>query len=328
MACGFFASGGYRGSIRAPRGRSDPTMLPDLLEPSAAILGGGILVAGGWDLARREVPGPLWLGLAAVAVALGYLGLPPGSPATAWILWTLVAGVAVEHLVDWEGPIGARWARAPLVLDLAIYIGSVSVVLGLLAIYGWGSPEVPVAAVAVLGVVVLARLLFEARILGGGADAKALIVIGLLVPFFPTTWLPIDPRALAPLSAIPFAITALTNAALGAIAVPVGLAVWNAVRGEWAGTRSFATYTLAVRHLPDRFVWAEEVPDGARYDPDGAESAAEDRAMREQLRRELEARGVARVRVSPQIPMVALLALGVLLGLAAGNLLFDLAAAL
>lgn len=303
-------------------------MLSDLLELSAAILGGGILVAGGWDLARREVPGPLWLGLGAVAVVLGYLGLPSGSPATAWILWTLVAGVAIEHLVDWEGPIGARWAGAPLVIDLAIYVGSVAVVVGFVAAYGWGSPEVPVAAVAVLGVVVLARLLFETRIFGGGADAKALIVVGLLVPFFPTTWIPIDARALAPLSAIPFAITALTNAALGAIAVPLGLALWNAARGEWAGTRSFATYTLAVRDLPERFVWAEELPDGAAYDPDGAETAAEDRAMREELRRDLAARGIARVRVRPQIPMVALLALGVFLGLAAGNLLFDLAAAL
>ena len=110
------------------------------------------------------------------------------------------------------------------------------------------------------------------------------------------------------------------NGAVAAVAIPLALFARNARHGDWNGARTFTGYPLAVDQLPERFVW---VTDPTFHRDDDVETADDDRRLRERIRDELKAKGVAAVWVTPQIPFVVLLAVGVVLGVVFGNLLAD-----
>ena len=119
------------------------------------------------------------------------------------------------------------------------------------------------------------------------------------------------------------------NAALFSVGVPIGLAVRNAMHGEFHGLRGFTGYALPVDELPRRYVWVRDPTFGdARREEAEIETSADDRRRRSEIARELSARGVRRVWVTPQLPFLVLMALGAVAALLAGNLVVDLIAVL
>jgi prepilin signal peptidase PulO-like enzyme (type II secretory pathway) len=192
---------------------------------------------------------------------------------------------------------------------------------------GLGSSGVPPVAVALLATVVVARVLFEVGVLYGGADAKALIVAGVLVPLYAATWVGLPPHAALVTSILPFAINLLMDAAMLSAAIPLGVAIRNARRGEFSFRSGFTTYTIPVRDLPHRFAWVRDPAYPIDRDAENAiETSAQDRQWRTKVAGELEARGILRVRVGPQIPFIVLLFGGALGALALGNWIIDLLA--
>jgi preflagellin peptidase FlaK len=172
---------------------------------------------------------------------------------------------------------------------------------------------------------VFARVLFEAGVLYGGADAKALMIAGLLVPLFPMPFLVADSSPLALPAFVPFPIDLLMNAALLSIAVPIAVAVRNLVRGDFRFGRGFTGFYLPVRELPDRFVWVRDpsVPSLAERE-EAVETSEQDQELRREIARELSDRGLSRVWVTPQLPFLVLMGLGAVTALLAGNLVVDL----
>ncbi len=187
----------------------------------------------------------------------------------------------------------------------------------------------PVTVLAALATVILARALFETGVLYGGADAKALLVTGVLVPLFAVPLL-VHPSVVAPLlTVLPFSVNLLTDAALLSVVLPVAIAARNAARGEFTFGRGFTSYTIPVAELPDRFVWVRDAALGEdSLADDDADTSEDDRRVRTEIARRLQARGVERVWVTPQLPFLVLLAVGGLAAFLAGNLLLDLFAAL
>lgn len=315
--------GGPVGRVTGGRATVPDSLLLDL---SAGVLIAGLGIAAVLDLRAREVPDHLWVGLAIVGSVLGALGIAPEG----WIpllLWLLASGFVLEHLVPWDAAFGGT-ARADWV-ELVAYI----VVLGIVGIsvvrIGLGSSEVPVGVVAVVVSVLFARALFEAGVLFGGADAKAVMVAGLMVPLFPTSVLAI-PAAVQPVtSVLPFAVDLLVDAALLSVAAPLALAVLNASRGEFHLRGGFTTCTIRVADLPKRWVWVRDPSFPVdRAEEEAIETSAEDRRWRERTAVELSKRGVQRVRVGPQLPFVVFLFLGAIFAVVAGNLVLDLLVAL
>lgn len=281
----------------------------------------GFLAAAVADLRNREVSDRLWQGMGIVGLVAGAVALAPGG----WlplVLWLLVGGLTLEHMVGWDLWFGPRWEANADRVELAAYV-SVGAVVSVVAVYdGVGPTTVPWAVVALFAVVVFARILFELGVLYGGADAKALMIAGLLVPVLPVPLLYAAPGATT-IDLLPFPIALLTNAALFSMVVPVALAVRNLRAGEFSFPQGLMTYSLAVRELPRRFVWVKD-PAVAGEARDDAETSAEDTRHRVAVARDLEARGIERVRVTPQVPFLAVMAAGAVTAVLAGNLLLDL----
>ena len=293
----------------------------------AVVLAGGFAYAARADLRSREVSDALWQILGAIAIVLGALAVAPGG-ALPLLLWIVVGAFALEHLLPWDDALGERHAAMVPAIELAIYAVVIALVSGSVYRWGIGPSAVPLEVIAAVVTVVLARVLFEAGVLYGGADAKALIVAGVLVPIFavPLLWAPASTSAV--LAFLPFSVALLTNAAVLSVAIPIAIAVRNVARGEFSFPRGFTGFTVSVEELPHRFVWVRDSALGEDTLAEDAETSADDTRRRTEIATRLRDRGVRRVWVTPQLPFLVLMAAGAFAALLAGNLLLDLFAAL
>ncbi|MCI4340525.1 MAG: hypothetical protein L3J73_04590 [Thermoplasmata archaeon] len=293
------------------------------------VLWAGFGYAAWTDWRLREVEDHVWLVLAAAGLVLGLIRAWPASGASDTTvrevgLWILVGGLAIEHLVPWDERIGKFQEWLPGVLELIAYVAIGAVLVGVAWTYGTTTGTV--AAIAGYAGIVLARALFEVRLLYGGADAKALIAASVLLPLWTTPWVVLPTSATSVLVVYPFALTLLMDGAVFAAAIPVALALRNLRAHEFEFPRGFTGYRLDVAELPDRFVWVRDPTFDSSADE--AETSDDDRRVRERQRDELIAQGVTRVWVTPQLPFIILLAIGAVAAVVVGNIVFDLAALL
>jgi preflagellin peptidase FlaK len=296
-----------------------------LLGVQIALLVGGLGYAALSDLRTREVTDRLWQVLGVVGWGLGAVWLAPGGILSV-ALWLLVGGLTIQHMFPWDNALGKRLDRFADLIEGVAYLLVILVVLVASVHWGIGTSGVPLAVIALLATMLFARGLFELGVLYGGADAKALMVAGLLLPLLPTPLLPQTAPVALLLTVLPFPVNLLVDAAVLSLAVPVAIAVRNVARREFEFPRGFTGYMIPVKELPDRFVWLKDPL--LAEEEDAAETSEEDREIRVRAAHDLEAKGVERVWVTPQIPFVVLLALGAVAALLAGNLLLDLFAAL
>lgn len=221
-----------------------------------------------------------------------------------------LAGVAIltcASVTDWY------WRRAPNVLWYIL--GGLAVTL-LLAQYIFGLfPQdgelyVMVAVAFAVGI----YLFYRIGLIAGGADAKALMALALLVPF------PLDFGAL-PLrrGIVPTPFAVLGDALVGILVIPLALVVLNVVRGNLSLPVGLIGYKVRLDTVLDRPVWLiDRIEDGRhtrRYmrPMDDAE---------EQVPLLREAR-VDPVWVTPKIPFMIPLLIGFLLAFTAGDVLFS-----
>jgi len=184
-----------------------------LLGVDIALLVAGFAYAAWADFRDREVSDALWQVLGVVGFLIGFAIIAPGG-VIPLVLWLVVGLFVIQHLFAWDLRLGRFGERYADLVELAVYVAVVAVVGVAIARVGVGADGVPVPVLAVLVSVLFARGLFEAGILYGGADAKALMIAGLLVPMFPNPFLA-PPASIAPVTAIiPFAVNVLMNSAL------------------------------------------------------------------------------------------------------------------
>jgi archaeal preflagellin peptidase FlaK len=309
-------------------------MISPYLEPALAfVLVAGLGVASWQDWREREVSDTVWQLMAIVgalggALAVGALGFHPLAVATnGWLplaLWGVASAFVLEHLFPWDAPLERRSPALPGFAEIGIYASVVVIIAVALLLFGVGDAAVPVPVLAVVATVLLSRALFEVGVLYGGADAKALMVAGLLVPVFSQPLLAVPTTAQAVLTYYPFSLNVLMDAAILAIGIPLALAFKNARSRRFEFPRGFTSYEIPVERLPEEFVWLKD-PLRER-EIEEPETTEEDRALRVRQRDSLRSLGVTRVWVTPQLPFVIVLWGGTLAGLLLGNLLFDLIA--
>jgi len=283
----------------------------------------GFAYAAWADAREREVTDLLWQVLGVAGFVIGLVAVAPGG-LIPMVAWAVVGVFVIQHLFPWDTRLGNAERYADLI-ELAVYMAAVAFILILAIHVGVGASGVPFSVVAVLVTVLFARGLFEAGILFGGADAKALMIVGILVPLFPNPLIA-QPPTIAPLTDIlPFAVNVLMDSALFAVVVPIVIAARNIRAGEFRGFAGFVGYSIPSAELPKKFVWVRDPTFGdAREEERAIETSDDDRKRREEIAADLKSRGIARIWVTPQIPFLVVMAFGVIGALLAGNVLFDL----
>lgn len=297
-------------------------------ELSAGIVIVGISIAGAYDLATREVPDNVWrvvgvVGAAVVALTIAGIGSLLGTA-----LWIVVAAYGLQSFFPWSERIQGITARGEVGIEAGLAGGVIAVLLGAVLVVGIGPGQVPYTVIAAAIVLLVARGLFEIRLLTGGADAKALIAMGLVLPIYPTAVIGAAGVDSAFLQVVPFAFNALVDGAVLTLVVPLAIAVQNLRAKEFHWRGGFTSYSISVGELPDRFVWVDDSSAASNRAALEAETAEEDRLRRGEIAASLSARGRATLRVTPQLPFVFFLAVGTIVAVLVGNLLWTVATVL
>jgi archaeal preflagellin peptidase FlaK len=165
--------------------------------------------------------------------------------------------------------------------------------------------------------IALMYLFFQMRLLFGGADAKALMALAILVPIQPTLLseqLPIW-KSFMPGSWIIFA-----NATILFLLIPISLLIYNIGKHRLKFPHSLLGYVITVEKAKQKFVWPlEKIKDGKRklmYMPKNFN-------IDEELA-EFEKQGVTEIWVTPKIPFMIPLLIGFLVSFLVGDLLLQL----
>lgn len=157
-------------------------------------------------------------------------------------------------------------------------------------------------------------LLWYVGFLFGGADAKGLMVLALLVPAVPGD--------LA--TRITPAVDTLLNGVLLTLALPLGLLLLNLARGRFGGLATLLAVPMPLEEARDAFVWPLE-----RVRPDGTVRRRHVQRRGEDLDAvyaELAAVGVTTVWATPKVPFMVPMTLGLGAALLWGNLLLRIMA--
>ncbi len=159
---------------------------------------------------------------------------------------------------------------------------------------------------------------FQFRLIFGGADAKALMALSILVPIYPTILqFPILTSGMPSIMPAPWII--FSNSVIIFLVIPLSLLLYNLIKRDVAFPHSFLGYTMSVADAKQTFVWPlERIVDGKRkfvYMPKDFDTDKE--------LEEFEKLDIKKIWVTPKIPFMIPLFLGFIITFLIGDLLFS-----
>lgn len=192
--------------------------------------------------------------------------------------------------------------------------GALGAVLLLVELVAVGFPQ-PLLLLSIPIVCGLAYLLYHTGLLFGGADAKALMALAVLIPFH--RGLEAFPLLPSLLTEFAFPLAVFANALVVTISIPPALAVLNLTRRDVAFPELFLGYRIPVDSLADSWAWPMERVVRGRversYSPSRGQAKADPEALKEA--------GIDRVWVTPKVPFMVPLAVGFLTAFFVGDVL-------
>ena len=158
-------------------------------------------------------------------------------------------------------------------------------------------------------------VLFQLRLIFGGADAKALMALSILAPLQPSI------NGFPIYGALPFFMWSIfSNSVLLFLLIPLSLLVFNIFKRNLEFPYCFLGYKMSVRKARETFVWPlEKIKDGKRkfmYMP-------KDFDVDKELE-EFEKMDIKRIWVTPKIPFMIPLLAGFIISFILGDILFRL----
>lgn len=304
----------------------------DAFAVARLVLGAGFLaVAAFLDVRTRRVRDLLWVALGTAGSALLAIELvAENATPNEWLL--LGSGAILYYavfygkpLLDEDGPhlrpvrllvLAAAAAGFVAALALPVMVSTTTI--------GPGGDLDRIARLASMPVLILVyQGFYQLGLLRGGADAKAMMALTLLVPLYPDASpfpvLTIPPSVQGTMQILfPFSLTVLVNAAILFLAVPIAYLVVNASRGDLELPQALFGTKASLDHLPPH-VWLME-----RVDRRGERVAVlfpAHRADESEETARLKAAGADRVWVQPKVPFMVPLLVGFLLAFVVGNLM-------
>lgn len=226
----------------------------------------------------------------------------------------LFAGVTIlafASYTDWQ------WRRAPNALWLVTVLVGLTVLAAEAALDWAGFLDRWPYLVFVPGFAIVVYGLWWIGLIAGGADAKALMAMGFLVPF------PVSLADNLPLfpGPVPAAFSVLGNSLLLFLVIPVALLLWNVLHGHVRLPHAVLGVTRPARSVGMGHDWPMET-----VDADGKRSSRffasrmEQSEIDEQLER-IRALGDQRIWVTPKIPFMVPMLGGFILTFVTGDVL-------
>lgn len=229
--------------------------------------------------------------------------------ATAIDIVRLIVGTAVLGYACYTD---LKTRMAPNILWFII--GGTGVIL-LIIQYITGNLKDPVQLLFIPIIIAVIYVFFYIGLIFGGADAKAIMSLSILNPFWPSIYnYPQNP------SIMPFPWTIFSNAIIIFLFIPISLLIYNAIKKEVELPFALIGYKMDIEEAKKRFVWPlEKMVDGKRK----LVIMPEDFDTEEYIE-ELERHGLKRIWVTPKIPFMVPLLIGYILSYFYGDTLFTI----
>ena len=284
-----------------------------------------LLVAAVADVRTRRVPDPVWIGLGSIGlVVLAGEFVQDQIETDAWAL--LGSAAILFFAIFYGSPLFEEDGFHARPLRLLLFIVAAALLVYPAAVHSASGASLSQDLLELYSMpvmVVVYQAFYRARILHGGADAKALIALGLLVPTYPDMapfpLITLDPRVETFWRiTFPFSLVVWVDAAVLFLAVPLGLLLWNAARGDLAFPQALLGYRARLDSFPPH-AWLMEKINARREHvlvlfPKRGGNRTQD------LER-LRAEGIDRAWATPQVPFMVPLLGGLFLAFFIGNVL-------
>jgi len=272
------------------------------------------------DVRTRKVPNKLWMVMAPIAASILALDLyQRGVSWRHYLIFIPIAFLFVEALIE-RPPIVYKGKINPLVFGWFI----LPVLVIIYMIYSIRSSMLLWSLMSVIVMMCLAFVLYYFAILYGGADAKAVVVLAVLFPFYPeirglTHWA--GDAVLLDFMEIffPFTFVILLNAAILTLFLSLYYLTMNLKNADIGFPQMFFGYKMKVDKIEDSFVWPMEY-----YEDERKRMKLFPKGLNERALESLKDRDINRAWVSPKVPFLVPMFFGFLLGYIMGNPLLHL----
>lgn len=227
----------------------------------------------------------------------------------------LVVGITILSYASYTD-IKTRRASNMLWVIMGI-IGGILLIIQYFTI-GFGDKTMYLIFIPIM--IVLVYFLFQLRLIFGGADAKALMALAILVPLSPIiNSIPLWKNSIMPAPWIIF-----SNSVVLFLFIPLSLLVFNIVKRNPEFPYCLLGYKMSVSKAKEKFVWPlEKIKDGKRkfmYMPKDFDTEKE--------LEEFEKIGIKEIWVTPKIPFMIPLLAGFIASFILGDILFHLISAI
>lgn len=266
------------------------------------------------DLRTRKVPNVYWIGLGAAGLGLILVQLyVDDMPIEYLLVFVPILAILADVYLGSE----EETTRAKLTTfgKYALALGSI-----LALAYQYGGDEYFQHLLAIPIIMLFVVVMYMLDIVRGGADAKALISLSILFPFYPAFGsLPfIHDETSAAETLLPFSFSILVNAAIIVALTPLVFLAKNLSRKEFAFPLGLLGYKLDTAEIANKHVWLmESIMDGklvTHVKPRKQENQKADIEL-------LASSGYKRVWVTPKIPFIVPMFVSLILTTVVGNVL-------
>ncbi len=274
-----------------------------------------LIVAAWKDLKTRQVPNKLWIFMGCIASVI--LAVDLLSQGAGWKYYLIFIPILVLFMeAFYERPLLYEEGKLNILVLGWLILPILTFFYQVLEIGGeklfWSLATIPI-------MMLLVFLFYFFRLIYGGADAKALLVIAVLVPFYPRIeMLNLFEMSTEVIQAMqlffPFTLVILLNSSLILLVLPMIYFFINLKNGDIGFPQMFFGYRKNVDEIPDSFVWPMEYYEGGKkrfqYMPRG--DSEEDHLS-------LVEHGQRIAWVTPKIPFLVPMCIGFLLSYVIGN---------
>ena len=266
------------------------------------------------DLRTRKVPNVYWIGLGVAGLGLVLVQLyVDDMPIEYLLVFVPILAILADVYLGSE----EETTRAKLTTfgKYALALGSI-----LALAYQYGGDEYFQHLLAIPIIMLFVVVMYMLDIVRGGADAKALISLSILFPFYPAFGsLPfLHGETSAAETLLPFSFSILVNAAIIVALTPLVFLARNLSRKEFAFPLGLLGYKLDTAEIANKHVWLmESIMDGklvTHVKPRKQEDQKADIEL-------LASFGYKRVWVTPKIPFIVPMLVSLILTTVVGNIL-------